>query len=623
MIITLYNALLIISVSFILKTKSITLQKEMDDWILRFTNLKPKFYKNLGSSFKEVLGITDVQSYLPIMSLFFHIHNTRNSHKCITFDNRYIIKQLKEEVKKEDDEDYKITSNGLYKATVWDKRDNKNLNMEVFCKICPILDSVSYMQGNYNIRQHRNHLLPSNYNHNTFNKINCLDNSAYIDAFFCYIGSFLREKHHLACFPLFYGTFNGIANEFFYDISEEYYSLKNEDWFEENLGHLFSLDVGVSDKSDSEEEELDEPDEKPVEKPTIEELPDSDEENKDSDTKEKEDKEEDKDDDKSSETDSDSSSQYSESNDYIAVFEDYPVQTIFMEKCDKTLGEVLEGDYTDKEIKSILFQTIFGLAFLQKHFNFTHNDLHINNIMVTKTDKKFLVYRANKICYRVPTCGYIAKIIDFGRAIYTFRDRVYFNDVFSRYGEAEGQYSYPKATVPYYKSPFVEKDEKGEPIKEEIIKPNPNFDVTRLATTVMDDLVKTNRRKQREEEAAKKSEEVKVEEVEAEKSEEAEKTAGVDESESESESDSDSESSSDSETIEKYYPDTELFNFLKECVTDDEGVNLHLEDESFDLYKRIAKHAKSATPKDLLKHKIFGSYKVQRKTLKNVRIYSL
>jgi hypothetical protein len=375
------------------------------------------------------------------------------------------------------------------------------------------------------------------------------------------------------------------------------------------------LDVGISDKSDSEEEEVDEP----VEKPAIEELPDSDDDKDDKDGKDgkdgKDDKD-DKDDDKSSETDSDSSSQYSESNDYIAVFEDYPVQTIFMEKCDKTLGEVLEGDYTDREIKSILFQTIFGLAFLQKHFNFTHNDLHINNVMVTKTDKKFFVYRANKICYRVPTCGYIAKIIDFGRAIYTFRDRVYFNDVFSKYGEAEGQYSYPKATVPYYKSPFVEKDEKGEPIKEEIIKPNPNFDVTRLATTVMDDLVKTNRRKQREEEEAKKSEEVEVEEVEAEKSEETEKAE-------DSDSDNESESSSDSETIEKYYPDTELFNFLKECVTDDEGVNLHLEDESFDLYKRIAKHAKSATPKDLLKHKIFGSYKVQRKTLKNVRIYSL
>ena len=250
----------------------------MDDWILRFTNLKPKFYKKLGSSMKEVLDISDMQTYMPAMSLFFHIHNTRNSHKCITFDNRYIIKELKEEMKKDDDEDYKITSNGSYKAVVWDSKNNKDLNMEVFCKICPILDSVSYMQGNYNVRQHRNHLLPSNYNHNTFNKINCLDNSAYIDAFFCYIGSYLREKHFLPCFPLFYGTFNGIAGEFFYDISEEYYSLKNEEWFEENLGHLFSLDVGVSKDSDSESDGEGGDEEREVPTSQIEELPDSEEE---------------------------------------------------------------------------------------------------------------------------------------------------------------------------------------------------------------------------------------------------------------------------------------------------------------------------------------------------------
>ena len=571
----------------------------MDDWILRFTNLKPKFYKKLGYSMKEVLNISDMQTYMPAMSLFFHIHNTRNSHKCITFDNRYIIKELKEEMKKEDDEEYKLTSNGSYKAVVWDSKNNKELNMEVFCKICPLLDSVSYMQGNYNARQHRNHMLPSNYNHNTFSKINCIDNSAYIDAFFCYIGSYLREKHYLPCFPLFYGTFNGIAGEFFYDISEEYYSLKNEEWFEENLGHLFSLDVGVSKDSDSDSDSDDgDVEEREVPTSQIEELPDSEEEGEDKgeDKKPEEKKDEDKSDSASDTSDtSDTSSRYSESNDYIAVFEDYPVQTILMEKCDKTLGDVLEGEYQDKEIKSILFQTIFGLAFLQKHFDFTHNDLHINNIMVTKTEKKFLVYRANKICYRVPTNGYIAKIIDFGRAIYTFKDRVYFNDVFSKYGEAEGQYSYPKQEVPYYKSEFVEKDEKGEPIEKEHIQPNPNFDITRLATTVMDDLVKTQR--------------ILV--------------TGEDKDKDEDKDEDEDEDEEAQGELEKYYPDTELFNFLKECVTDDEGVNLHLEEESFDLYKRIAKHAKSATPKDLLKHKVFEKYKVQRKTLKNVRIYSL
>ena len=51
-------------------------------------------------------------------------------------------------------------------------------------------------------------------------------------------------------------------------------------------------------------------------------------------------------------------------------------------------------------------------------FNFTHNDLHTNNIMFIETEKKYLIIDIKKL-YRVPTFGKIYKIIDFGRAIYT------------------------------------------------------------------------------------------------------------------------------------------------------------------------------------------------------------
>ena len=41
----------------------------------------------------------------------------------------------------------------------------------------------------------------------------------------------------------------------------------------------------------------------------------------------------------------------------------------------------------------------------EKVFDFTHNDLHTNNIMYVKTDKKFLNYCYNGVYYRVPTFG--------------------------------------------------------------------------------------------------------------------------------------------------------------------------------------------------------------------------
>ena len=63
--------------------------------------------------------------------------------------------------------------------------------------------------------------------------------------------------------------------------------------------------------------------------------------------------------------------------------------------------------------------------------------------MYCKTDKTFLYYNFNNIYYKVPTYGYIFKIIDFGRAIFSFHNKLFFNDTFDKHGEAEGQYSYP------------------------------------------------------------------------------------------------------------------------------------------------------------------------------------
>ena len=41
-------------------------------------------------------------------------------------------------------------------------------------------------------------------------------------------------------------------------------------------------------------------------------------------------------------------------------------------------------------LKVVYFQVTFALIYLQKHYYFTHNDLHINNIMYIKTDRPYL-----------------------------------------------------------------------------------------------------------------------------------------------------------------------------------------------------------------------------------------
>tara|TARA_Y100001933_G_C18863345_1_gene506863 strand:- start:333 stop:938 length:606 start_codon:yes stop_codon:yes gene_type:complete len=103
-------------------------------------------------------------------------------------------------------------------------------------------------------------------------------------------------------------------------------------------------------------------------------------------------------------------------------------------------------------------------------FNFTHNDLHTNNIMFQKTEKQYLYYRYNQKYYKVPTHGRIFKIIDFGRAIYKFKGQRICSDSYHKKGDAATQYN----CEPFFNS------------KKPRLEPNMSFDICRLACSLFD-----------------------------------------------------------------------------------------------------------------------------------------
>ena len=113
-------------------------------------------------------------------------------------------------------------------------------------------------------------------------------------------------------------------------------------------------------------------------------------------------------------------------------------------------------------------QIIMTLIIYQKMFNFTHNDLHTNNIMYVNTNVEYLYYTVNKKTYKVPTYGKIIKIIDFGRSIYTFQNKLYCSDSFALDGDASTQYNF---------EPYINSNKK-------IINPNYSFDLCRLACSI-------------------------------------------------------------------------------------------------------------------------------------------
>jgi hypothetical protein len=114
------------------------------------------------------------------------------------------------------------------------------------------------------------------------------------------------------------------------------------------------------------------------------------------------------------------------------------------------------------------------LAYAQRTFGLVHNDLHVMNVMYVPTDSEFLYYNLGGRTYRVPTFGYLIKIIDYDRATLSvklpkMRDSKFFmSDQFEQEEEAGGQYN----TQPFYNPKYPE------------VKPNPSFDLVRLASSI-------------------------------------------------------------------------------------------------------------------------------------------
>ena len=322
--------------------------------------------KILNNSLRNILDTKEPQLYFPIMSLFFYIHNTPNSHRLIDFKRNNYIKEILSVVNLKD-----YNSNIIIKAKVINKTDKSNTEKTLFCKTIPLLDPVHYLLNNYSFTKKRNPMLPSNYNFNTIVKVNDMNNMAYIDVFFSFLVSKITESNKSPSFPIYYGSCNGLGN-YKHDISEDICEFENHEGFHKvnkiiDIEEFYNKDESVDSEYPS---------------------------------------------------DSDSSgSDESSNDDYIATFKKFPVIHLFIETLEGTLEDIIHNELNLELLRSCLFQVTFALIYLQKNYYFTHNDLHINNVMYVKTDRPFLYYKYNNQYFKVPTFVKLFKIIDFGKKL--------------------------------------------------------------------------------------------------------------------------------------------------------------------------------------------------------------
>lgn len=376
-------------------------------------------------------------------------------------------------------------------------RTTSGKEIEIHRKTTMLLSPYKWMKGNYG-----NSLgLPtSNETANAVSsKLQNSNNAGYVGS----IISAVLSNSGCLHFPKVYGIFTGTSGEHTIDISDDYGDLSERPWFSQNIGKLFeiklsdiiqnhtefkhtrcartSLELGdVAELNDITE----------LEAPQIENVTMG-----DLNRVMNEDIQEDHESDTSSvstqnmfeiescDCDTDEEDEYEDEDESCepfawATFRNVPVQTTLMEKCSGTLYELMMMNLDPNKHLAWMSQIMFALAYAQRNFGFTHNDLHANNVMYVPYDKDYLYYNCDGQLYKVPTYGYLIKIIDFERGISSVKisgmkePKLFMSDHYDPKEEASGMFNYG----PYYTTKYTE------------IKPNPSADLVRLATSLYWDL---------------------------------------------------------------------------------------------------------------------------------------
>jgi hypothetical protein len=455
------------------------------------------FYKKAKKIDLDMLdSIDEIQHYNPVYSRFFEMDET--NYNRIALNHKYHIHDLK---------------------TVVDDNDTK-VEKDIFVKFSPLLDPLNYLRGKYDLESPIFKTLPKlgSTTETCLHKVLDVNNSSYVDGFFCYLTSMMKDTHDWVHGVEYYGSALAVQRGFKYDIVDDLDFLTKTQFFTNNLNKYFTVDEDTSiilreysgEGSRTNKKKLSIKDldiELDIEEVVPEPVTTTESESNDvSPSLEYESlakEQEDDDDESSSDSDSDDSKsdttesetaesdwetesdskeegdEEEEENDSIfeedekmfSYLKEFPVQLIFQEKCKGTFDElIMQRKLKDDTFIEALLQVVLLLATYQRVFDFTHNDLHTNNIMYVETEEEFLYYKIDRVCYKVRTNGRIFKLIDFGRAIYKFGGKTFCSDSFAPNGDAATQYN----CEPYFNE------------KKPRIDPNPSFDLCRLGCSLYD-----------------------------------------------------------------------------------------------------------------------------------------
>ena len=591
--------------------------------VLQTLQNQPCREREIGENEKETFSnYLHLQRYHPALDIF-KIPESSLSHKNLELSSKYHIASWSNQ----DETNQKIwnTTRTIYGSTTSEP-------CKTFIKTVHLLNPIDLIKEKYTIPDHP--LLPQSENtwKKTLLKLHSHNNQAYVDTVANFVLSALRENNLTPHCVLYYGAATGISKKYQYNISLEYDTYRQCRWFWKGMkSHSARLtvirgDADVEEIPNFEEiykditscpfedtdSEVSEIELEPVTDKDIPEISDVESiksftfDNIEEDAQNVKDifeinkkvtkrvslKKNESSSEEESNSDSDglTSSEGSDESveldlDICLEIPNMPVILIYQEAQEGVMDNLLDEDEIDEHKRGSqgwearwiawLFQVISVLSFLQNAICFTHNDLHSNNILWRKTDKKFLYYKAKDgTIWRVPTFGKIFTVIDFGRSIFRLGKHLWVSDDHWPDQEAGDQYNF---------GPFFDHTLPKNP-------PNPSFDLCRLSVSLLDGLF--------------------------DKAPPKKKGKGV-------------SIMSQEDTWKVYETNSPLYNLLWSWTVNKDGHTIYEDKngdekyEGFDLYVRIAHDIHNAVPKDQIHKPVFSQFKWKQKVSQDETIYSL
>jgi len=188
----------------------------------------------------ENLFLSKTQNYIPIYSRFFSLNES--NYNSINLNNKWYLFNINNIINTNSE------TKKLFNCIIKNVENEETKNKNIFIKLAPLLDPFKYLVGKYNsVDENKLYNLPNlesinNKETNYHNKILDTNNAAYVDGFFVYLTSILKNKYKFNHGLDYYGSFLAIKNNYVINVFDDLDYLTNSEFFNKNKNLLFKID---------------------------------------------------------------------------------------------------------------------------------------------------------------------------------------------------------------------------------------------------------------------------------------------------------------------------------------------------------------------------------------------